>query len=78
MNNCHYVRFVRPRTRPCLLPFLYSLTSAPAQQIESARMRFAEVVARDLPPQRQADIVRGSGESMILGSISVRYRRPVV
>jgi hypothetical protein len=41
-------------------------------------MRFAEVVARDLPPQRQADIVRGSGESMILGSISVRYRRPVV
>jgi acyl-CoA thioesterase FadM len=46
--------------------------------IESSRMLFAQKIAEKLPLHRRDDILRGTGESFILQSIAVRYRRPVV
>ncbi|PWN37845.1 uncharacterized protein FA14DRAFT_159699 [Meira miltonrushii] len=46
--------------------------------LESNRMLFADKLAEKLEPARRKDIVTGKGESFILQSIAVRYRRPVV
>lgn len=46
--------------------------------LESNRMLFADKLAEKLTSDRRRDIVTGKGESFILQSIAVRYRRPVV
>ena len=46
--------------------------------LESNRMLFADKLAEKLTPARRNDIVTGKGESFILQSIAVRYRRPVL
>lgn len=46
--------------------------------LESNRMLFADKLAEKLTPERRKDIVTGKGDSFILQSIAVRYRRPVV
>lgn len=46
--------------------------------LESNRMLFADKLAEKLTSKRRQDIVTGKGESFILQSIAVRYRRPVV
>ncbi len=45
---------------------------------ESARMFFANTLAKDFSPQRQEEVNRGTGKSFILAGINVRYRRPVL
>lgn len=45
---------------------------------ESARMFFATTLTKDLAPERQEEIAKGTGKSFILAGINVRYRRPVV
>lgn len=45
---------------------------------ESARMFFANTLAKDFTPQRQEEVNRGTGKSFILAGINVRYRRPVL
>ncbi|CAO1615462.1 unnamed protein product [Parajaminaea phylloscopi] len=44
---------------------------------ESARMSFAEGVAKDLPEPLRSDILTGKGSSFILAGIDVKFRRPV-
>lgn len=47
--------------------------------VESARMKFAEKgMAALLPLHRQQEIAKGTGQSFILHSVSLRYKSPVV